>query len=95
MKTNTTVVGSWAVSERSLDENFTEYPENDFIIYDNGKFSCDNIRGTYSIDGNTITLSYLGLATVEYEYKVSGSELVLTKVEQGEKGVAIYYDRIK
>ena len=89
-----TVVGKWEVSDRSLGESLSDYPEKNFIIYENGTFTCDGINGTYSINDDTITFSFGWLGTFTYEYKVSRNELGLKNVEHDEKREPIYYDRI-
>ena len=86
------IYGSWEVSSRSIGKNFSDYPEDDFSIYENGTFTCDGISGKYYIDDDYLTMSAFWMSYT-YEYKVKGNTLMLKEVED-EDSSWIYYDRV-
>ena len=94
LNNSASIVGTWEVSEQSKGESFSDYPEENFIIYDDGKFTCDGMNGTYSLSDDTVTFSFGLWGSLTYEYKVSRNELVLKNVEHDEDRAAIYYDRV-
>lgn len=85
--------GQWEVSEKSASERFSNYPEDDFIIYDDGTFTADGISGTYSTNGKTITFSFSIFGSYTYEYDVSGDTLML-QLTKDLDAPKIYYDRV-
>ena len=90
------IYGTWEVSERSINENLDGYPEDDFVIYENGSFTCDGFSGTYSMNDDTITFSFsiFGVYTYQYyEYNVSGNTLMLRNIDD-EDEPKIYYERV-
>lgn len=88
------IYGSWEVSEKSINENFRDYPEENFIIYENGSVSFDGYSGSYSMNKDTVAIQVLWF-TYTYKYKVSGDTLMLKLVEADEDTPAIYYNRVK
>lgn len=87
------VTGHWVVSEKSINENLRDYPEENFIIYDNGSFTFDGISGTYLMDDDTITFSHVLFGSETYEYTVSRNTLTLKTIDD-EDDPKIYYDRV-
>lgn len=87
------IVGTWQVSYDSQDEVNSDYPEENFVIYENGTFTTDGYSGTYSIDDNMLTLSFGVLASYTYEYDISGNTLMLRNIEE-ENSPEIYYDKV-
>ncbi len=85
--------GQWEVSEKSASERFSNYPEDDFIIYDDGTFTADGMSGTYSTSGKTITFSFSIFGSYTYEYDVSGDTLMLQSTKDSDEP-KIYYDRV-
>lgn len=86
--------GQWEVSEKSSSELFSDYPEDDFIIYDNGTFTADGMSGTYSTSGKTITFSFSFWGSYTYKYDVSGDVLTLQLLDESDDEPKIYYDRV-
>ena len=87
------IYGTWEVAERSLNENFNDYPEDDFVIYENGTFTADGISGQYSINGDTVTFNLSIFGSYTYEYDISGNTLMLKNIDDDDEP-KIYYDRI-
>ncbi|MBQ8028828.1 MAG: hypothetical protein IJ262_05425 [Clostridia bacterium] len=87
------IYGAWEVSERSINENLNNYPENDFVLYENGSFTCDGVSGTYSINDDIITLNISIFGAYTYEYDVSNDTLMLRNIDD-EDNAKIYYDRV-
>ncbi len=87
------IYGTWQVAEKSMNESFRHYPEEDFVIYENGTFTCDGISGTYAMNDDTITFNYSIFGSYTYEYDVSGKTLMLKLIDD-EDEPKIYYDRV-
>ncbi len=87
------IYGAWEISKRSINENLDDYPEENFVIYENGSFTCDGVSGTYSINNDIITLNISIFGTYTYEYDISGDNLILRNIDD-EDEPKIYYERI-
>lgn len=87
------ITGTWVVAQRSVDESFRKYPEDDFVIYENGSFTSDGVSGTYSMNDGTVTFDYSIFGSYTYEYDVSGNTLMLRNIDD-EDNAKIYYDRV-
>ena len=86
------IYGTWVVSEKSANEITNDYPEEDFVIYDNGTFTADGISGSYSMNEKTITFNAFW-ASYTYEYKLSGDKLVLKCIDEEDTPI-INYERL-
>lgn len=82
------IVGSWVVSEENSGKSLRNYPEYNFIIYENGSCVADGYSASYFIDDNTFTVSIYGKA-ITYLYDLSGDTLIL---KYG-SSPSIYYKR--
>lgn len=76
-----------------MNENLNDYPEDDFVIYENGSFTTDGMSGTYSMNDDTITFSFSIFGSYTYEYDISGNTLMLRNIDD-EDEPKIYYDRV-
>lgn len=93
LKNSGEVYGQWVVSDKSINENLRNYPEDDFVIYENGSFTGDGISGTYFLNNDTITFNFSIFGSYTYEYDVSGKTLMLRNIDD-ENEPKIYYDRV-
>ena len=67
---NDRILGSWVNEENSVS----------IVFNDDGTYVNDSIEGDYTLDGNTLTLSYYGGEVVEdYSVGFSGDRLVLVR----------------
>ena len=85
------IIGSWEVAEKSINENLNGYPEDVFIIYENGTFTSDGYHGTYSINNNTITMN-IAYYSRTYKYELLGNTLKLKLINDYDEP-EIYYKR--
>lgn len=85
------LVGKWEIDD-SVDiySLSYEYPEDDFVIYQNGTFTADDVNGEYSLDKKRITLN-VGYGALSYEYQVQGNVLALKSMKYPEDGWIKYY----
>lgn len=84
------LVGRWDLKEDSVKHLSEDYPEENFIIYEDGTFACDDVSGEYSCDKNYLTISCGQWATYTYRYQISSGKLTLRHVDEEEDGCAIY-----
>lgn len=87
------IYGSWVVAGKSVNENLRDYPEENFVIYENGSFTCDGFGGTYSMNDDTITLNLSIFGSHTYEYDISGKTLMLRIIDDEDRP-KIYYDKV-
>jgi len=88
------IYGEWEVSAKSTEDIGNMYPEDNFVLYENGTVTADGYSGSYSMNDKTITMKILW-ETYTFEYKVSGDTLMLKNIEEDKAKPAIYYDRVK
>ncbi|MGN1418984.1 MAG: hypothetical protein ACI4W6_06625, partial [Acutalibacteraceae bacterium] len=85
------IYGSWEVE--STHDITNDYPENNFIIYENGTFTADGVSGTYSINDDTITISALW-ESYTYQYKMVSSDVLVLRYIEKDDAPSIRYNRI-
>lgn len=85
------IYGEWQVAPKSLDAKLSNYPEEDFKIFEDGSFTCDGYGGSYYINDDRITLRILWESHA-YKFQLKGDTLILRNVEDDQ---SIYYNRVK
>lgn len=88
------IEGHWVLSEISENDYSGAYPEKELYFFKDGTYTTNRYQnGTYSMDGNLITIRYL-FDAYTYQYKLQKNTLALKWIEEDEDDPFIYYEKV-
>lgn len=85
------IQGHWVLTEESKEDYYQgNYISKELIFFDNGKYSDGSWQGSYSINDNFLSMTYV-FDSYTYTYFIEGDRLALKDSREGSN--YIYYVR--